>query len=351
MAFTNNRVYWAIQAVGMASLGSTTYTAIHGLQTVGLTTTFNLEQVFEIGQLAIYENIEGQPDIEVTLEKVLDGYPLIYHLATRGYAANTLSGRSNQKSMVALSIFGDVQDSASGVPLTQATMSGMFISAVSYTFPVEGSATESVTLVGNDKVWKAMAFDFTGSIFDNTDEPLALLLSGGVQRRENMVFNTNEVPLDTNLQVITSDATILPPDIDGISSSGTNFPNALGVHGAHIQNISVSTDFGRDGLNELGKKSPYFRFINFPVEVTCEIEVLTTKGDQVTALEEAENLSNRSIRIKMDEGFFANLGTKNKLATVTYGGADAGGGNGTVTYSYTTNNDFTITHPQDPVVV
>ena len=42
------------------------------------------------------------------------------------------------------------------------------------------------------------------------------------------------------------------------------------------------------------------------------------------------------------------LGEKNKLASVNYGGGDAGGGNVTVSYSYTTFNDFTVLHPEDP---
>jgi hypothetical protein len=44
-----------------------------GAQSVGMTTTFNFEQVFELGQLEIYEFIEAEPEIEVTVEKVLDG--------------------------------------------------------------------------------------------------------------------------------------------------------------------------------------------------------------------------------------------------------------------------------------
>ena len=54
----------------------------HGVQSVGITTTFNLEQVFELGQLAIYENVEGTPDVEVTMSKVLDGYIPLFCLAT-----------------------------------------------------------------------------------------------------------------------------------------------------------------------------------------------------------------------------------------------------------------------------
>jgi hypothetical protein len=41
------------------------------------------------------------------------------------------------------------------------------------------------------------------------------------------------------------------------------------------------------------------------------------------------------------------LGKKNKLSSVTYGGGDAGGGNSTVTYSYSNFNDFTVMHSGD----
>ena len=43
------------------------------------------------------------------------------------------------------------------------------------------------------------------------------------------------------------------------------------------------------------------------------------------------------------------LGNKNKLSSVTYGGGDAGGGNATVTYSYSTFNDFTVVHWADQI--
>jgi len=78
----NNRIYYAIQQVELGHAGGKE--AVHGLQSAGITTNFNLEQVFELGQLSIYQNVEGIPDIEVALNKVLDGYPLIYVLATEG---------------------------------------------------------------------------------------------------------------------------------------------------------------------------------------------------------------------------------------------------------------------------
>ena len=50
-----NRIYFANQQLAFRPVGTTTtWQAAHGVQSVGVTTTFNLEQAFELGQLAIY---------------------------------------------------------------------------------------------------------------------------------------------------------------------------------------------------------------------------------------------------------------------------------------------------------
>ena len=66
----NNRVFYACEAVGIAVEGGdvSSATEVRGLQSVGINTTFNLTQVFEIGMLGLYQNIEGVADVEVTLE-------------------------------------------------------------------------------------------------------------------------------------------------------------------------------------------------------------------------------------------------------------------------------------------
>ena len=59
------------------------------------------------------------------------------------------------------------------------------------------------------------------------------------------------------------------------------------------------------------------------------------------------NLNERRIRVATCEGMRIWLGKKNKLSSVSYGGGDAGGGNATVTYSYSTFNDCTVMHSGD----
>ena len=155
---TNQRVYYPIHAVGLAPVGtdhdSSGYTGVKGVQSVGFTTTFNLEQVFQLGQLSLYENIEDIPDIEVTIEKVIDGYPLLEHLATPGATASSLAGRFNDEQCdMLVSYYNITNESATGLPLSTVVMSGLYVSSVGWTIPIEGNITENVSLVGNDKLW------------------------------------------------------------------------------------------------------------------------------------------------------------------------------------------------------
>jgi len=343
----NNRVFYAIQALGLAphnvvSLAApfqpSGFTTVNGVQSVGLTTTFNLEQVFELGQLDLYENIEGIPDIELTAQKVLDGYPLLYHLATPGATSATLVGRSNERCYVALNIYPDTNDNASGTPLQTVGMSGMYVSKLDYTLNVDGNSTEDVTLVGNNKEWFASGlFTASGTIFtpvgfDGFDSPPG---SGGVQRREDILMGSGV------------SGSLWPTQIPGITASGWNLESGDSF-AAHIQTVKISASLGRKDLFELGRRGPYHRFVAFPLEVTCAIDVTTSEGDLVNALAEGTNLVDNTIKVYMREGTVIYLGSKNKLKSTTYGGGDTGGGNVKTTFNYSTFNVLTVTHPEDP---
>lgn len=357
----NNRIFYACQAVAITNEGDdviATGDMAHGVQSVGMTTNFNLEQAFELAQIEIYENIEGTPDVEVTLEKVIDGYPLIYHMASTGIDSvvgtvnSGLAARSDVKCDLRLGIFdaksnnvASAQDN-SGNPEVEVYCSGMYISSVSYTIPVDGNATESVTLVGNNKLWltggDVKIKDADVAAFNGTDSPKAFgvagAASGGIQRREDVLLS----------------GCILPTVIQGVVGSGYgNAANADGTPRIHIQNFTCSTDFSREDILELGRKTPYFRPANFPIEVTCEIEAITTSGDFVSAYEfgdsslydtidSGNNVSNESIFMFTRGGLGIDLGNKNKLSSVSYGGGDAGGGNVSCTYSFSNFNQLDI---------
>lgn len=339
MALNNNkRLFWAIEAIGFAPDGSSTYVPAHGVQSLGSNITFNLNEVFELGQISIYDNVEDTPDVEYTIEKIIDGYPFIYHLATPNATSGSLVGRSNQRCSMALSTFGDTQSSASGTPNAQMVSSGLYVSSLSYSFPGEDSATESVTLVGNHRVWSSGSFTFTGG-FTNTDAP-----ASGIMKRQHFnmgVGATNSVfPKGIN-------------GIPGIDASGYNPLKADGSsYAARIQSVSISTDLSREQLVELGRKNPFFRYASFPVEVTCDIEVLSTDGDFGTCYEtgavgNGNNLTNQQIVIRSVWGDKWDLGTKNKLSSIS-SNVSTDGSNVVDTYSFSNFNDLTVISKSDP---
>lgn len=348
---------------------------IHGLQSFSCQSTPNLEQIFEVGQLAVYENIETTPDITITAQKVLDGYPLMYHLATVTATDPTLIGRSNAKCMFGWSVFPDTQNSASGTSNTVCGCSGMFVSSLSYTFPVDGNCTEDITLVGSNKVWKNQPTHgdtlaslpdpaFAGGFSGNNDTPAA---AGGVSRRESVLFDGSEsvsvtgyiIGLDVNGMYSGPDTTVLPPEVYGVDASGMQDMTNVDNH-AHITNITVSADLSREALNEVGLRAPYHRSITFPVEITTEIEVTAVSGDMVSLTEDGVyttgegacsdlgNTKDRTIRIATCDGTRIYTGLKNRISNTNQQGGDAGGGNVTITYTFTTQNDLTVLHENDP---
>lgn len=296
-----------------------------------------------MGQSEIYEDSERQPDIEMTVERVLDGYPLLWHLATQDAVAGTLQGRSNQRCMLGVSLYDETQSSASGTPIMQAQGSGMWPSQLSYDFTVQRPFMESMTFVGNDMRWGASLF--SAPTFNNNDTPYAIAGSGGVNMREDFIIGE-----------AAGTKTLLPGGtggVEGVTSSGTIAVDTStgGTPSVYLQSVRVSSNFGRDAIYSLGKRGACYRYMQVPTLVETTIETLSKTGHGVQAFEEAENLSEKTIYIKVREGTEIDLGNKNKLMSVNMNHGSAGGGgtqNSTCSYNYRTFGRMTVVHPEDP---
>lgn len=305
-----NRVFYASQGVSIEQVGSLQVNAVQGAQSVGVQSNFTLEQAFQLGQLSIYNNVVTNPEVTVTVSKVLDGEDTIYKLATGG---GSLVSVAAERTNVYVGV-GDDTDSA--VNTNQVVkMTGMYLSSVSYTMPTDGFMTEEVNFLGDDKVFSTEAAD------------VALVTAPATSG--NVVLRRQHFK--------TADCT---------------FPAA--VDGQNITNVSISADLGREAMYKLGQFGPFHRFTNFPLEVSCEFEVSATGLDQTNVDQNVTctggNLpAEEPIEIVLcdpdtgNNSYTFNLGDKNRLASVNYQGGDTGGGNATISYSYTTYNDLTIT--------
>lgn len=306
----NNRVFYANHGV---AIGGTT---VQGAQSVSVNTNFNLEQVFQLGRLSIYDNAQLDPQVEVTVNKALDGHPSIWVLATGG---GTLVANANDRSTVRLGVGDDTAQALTNTNGRTIEMTGCYVSSLNYTIPVEGIFTEEVTFIGTHKA-------LAGTITAPVSEPAAAGNPGPpadfmVLRRQNY-------------------------------SQSSTVPTA--IQGKRLSQVTISADLGREAMYELGQFAPFHRFVNFPLEVTCAFDIIADTVDQAYVnLALIDNCSSPAIGaeepicIRLCEHggdiiYSFNLGDKCRLQSVSYSGGDTGGGNVTITYTYITYNDLSI---------
>lgn len=342
----NNRIFYATQAVALkpqnsdgTSLYSTWYYP-RGVQSAGITTNFALEQVFQLGQIELYENVEDVPEVEVTINKVIDGTAPLYLMCMGG--STGIDGAKN-KELVAiannrvnfrLGIYPDTNSAATGTPSVHVDCSGMYLSSVSYTVPVDGNATEDVTLVGNNKYWNSGNIVGATTSFFSGASDTANMTAPAIGRRYKFNSALSEIP----------------------TGAGGGIPVPEGRTKPFLQSVTVSTDLGREAINELGSMAPYYRYVTFPVEVTSEFEIIASSGDLVEGRDfdgevgcdvVYKNLQDKTVKVVMcgsgvNDALIIDLGSKNKLTSVNYTGGEAGGDNATITYSYQTFNKFVV---------
>jgi len=360
----------------------------HGVQSVGMSTTFNLEEVFELGQVEVYEQSERQPDVEFTIQKAIDGTkPLWFMVTDPAYNNNLIGKTSSYKVDAILTIYPDTQYRADNDPKSACLGSGMYFSSATYTFPVDGFVTEEISLISNDKIWGSFetitgedesAITYPPGVPGNWEAPAGVpsgvfgwdneggaqetaggsdsagikAVGSGIQRREEVDLRRSVLPTDIPGVIDASLSLINSSGVGGVGESGASgqiYIADCNIDGIieRIQTITCSCDLGRADIFELGAKRAYLRAVDFPVEVTCSIEVVTAQGDLIDARSDdtSENTtSNNTIIIRTLDGMQIDLGDSNRLVSVDVGGGDAGGDNMTVTYNYRSFGTFNVSH-------
>lgn len=312
----NLRTFYACQAINVARLEpdennsysaaqqGAVYEFIHGVQSVGINSSFDFENIFELGQLEIYDAVLNIPEVEITVEKVLDAHPTVYSLISNG---DELKDASKNRASVKFAIYKDTENAGQSTPLNTITCTGMYVSNVTYTFPVDGNPTESVTLVGNSKSISTDTLSIPSGIVNGATTPDDEPLGGRVLRRQDVTYT--------------------------------------GPGSTKAQNVTISIDLAREDIFEFGARLPYARIATYPIEVTAEVESLAIEDsfDNVVFNETTDQLPEENQSISVDcGGLSIDLGSKCFLTSIAHGGGDATGGNATVTRSYTTYNTFTV---------
>lgn len=366
---SNNRVYYASQIAQLkpGGTGESRYGFWYqpqGVQSVGLTSSVSTEQAFQLGSIDIYGINENVPEVEATISKVLDGTPPLYLMCMGGVngiaGANFtnlddvtelktkgLGGLANNVVDFRLGIFDDTKSSVEGTTNDYVVSSGMYLSSASYSFPVDQTATENITLVGTNKYWKK----------NNTAMPSmsGVKFADGTANAKKIArrqfVNITQSLLPTGQYTDKLNRTNIVVQSGGLPvNTTTNVAEPL-----YIQNININTSLNREDINELGKLVPYCKYVNFPIEVTSEFEIIGLEGDYIQANDFIfqtgcgvvyGNTNEFPIRLKIcgsgNGTLEIDLGLYNKLTSVNYAGGDASGGNVSITYSFRNYNEFNM---------
>lgn len=334
----SNRVYYAVQratltrctALGVTSITgadaeTTTYPAVASsmIQSVGVSTSLDYEQIFELGRLQIFQNVEGIPSVEITVERALAinhkqaAIDATYAEGTMWHlAGNSTTAAGSQRFNL------DMQTAADEGTLTSegfVKCTGLYMSNYTLNFNLEGASTESATFVGNDIKWS------TGSI----SEVSSLSSSAAIQSY-----------------------TSSPDANSGVLDRRTFTGGTVGI--SKLQSATFSVSMDREDLLQLGDKTPYFRAATFPVETTLELEYLATKDANGYTIDENALNSGCDVGAGLSSGDHIKAGNRTfKFGSMnwtgsSYSGGDAGGGNATISFNYqgfnflniTTNTDF-----------
>lgn len=383
---SNKRIFYATQSINLQPVSTGNFDPVDyrnpshyvkynkwiqplGLQSAGISTTFNTEPVSQLGTLSIYSQVETSPQVEVTVSKLVDGTAPLYSLCTAWTDGTDLESANKDITEIATNMVNmrfavakDTDSKATGTLSNHTLCSGMYLNSVSFTFPVDGNATEEVTLVGSRKIWG-------GSVSVPADLPLGNTAS--IVARRQHVHITGASAVSTILNSISRDSggklTAYPAST--VLPTGMLTPYKRVVNGKNdtpkVQNITVSANLNKENINELGFFGPYYKYTTFPVEVTSEFELVSVSGDYINANDfeafdnEGNSMDNagcdtvysntpdEEIVIKVcgpteNDSLYIDLGKRNKLTSVNYTGGDTGGGNATVTYSYQTFNKFNV---------
>lgn len=336
-----------------------------GIQSVGFSTSVAFEPMFQLGQTEVYGRMETQsPQVECTISKAIDGSQMLYTTLNGGHtAANNKAPAelASNEVQIALGVYAESVPYASGNTQAAVHCSGMYVSNLQIQLPLDGVATEQLTLVGDTRRWL------------DSSNPIAAQI--GNDATERGVIGSGSAPSAYQRWTIDTANSKLP----------------LGVKDYPLQSVNVTMAIGREVIQELGTRGKYCRYATFPFEVTSEFEVIAGKhrtgddgvsgndqalvvsgydfrnfagyacasanvysttsygspnplgADNVNGGEIDGGFRDQEIKIELcgdtgSDGLTIDLGTKNRVTSVNYAGGDTGGGNVTLTYSFQNYN-------------
>lgn len=301
----NSRIFYALQQVEIGDgAGSETMTALKGVQSVGMSSTTNVESFSAFGSIEATTILQDL-DLEVTIENGL-GSDWTNALGAAGYSSFNSTFFDTARTL-RLTYRTDTS-------VTKTIELNAILTSYSVQMGTDGPATESVTFQNAGTGIFVQGFD--GTVLPTQSAELCNVLS-----RPNFTsFETTRY----------AECCVDSPDAAAAYSKLTSF--------------SSNFDVGSEKISVLGRSMPLHKFATFPAEVSTEVEFHLDPSAGVGVLNSA-TISGTSLadecydlEIKMPGNVYDM--EKMRLSGTSRSGGDVGGGNVAISQSFTGFNTF-----------
>lgn len=316
----NKRIFYALQQVEIASDTSATaasinYTTLKGVQSVGLSSTTNIESFSAFGSTEATSILQDL-DLEITLENGLgDSWQnSLYGLGVNGSNVWDFSS-FNFDTPRSVRLTYKVSDSE-----IQTITLDTILASYSIQMGTDGPATESVTFNNAGTAVFAKTSAVAGALPSQTSAKLCDVITR---------------PFFTALKTT---------KYDDCCSTSTNAPAEY----SNVISFSAGFDLSNEKVSVLGQSLPIGKFSSFPSETSAEVETHVDPSGSIGNLNSGSVTGNSlddvcyDIAIQMPGNEFGMESMR--WAGSSRSGGDVGGGNVTVSDSYTGYNTFKYTY-------
>ena len=380
MVNNNNRIFYACQGVLYKKVSPTSYisdptdaTFLSGIQSVGVNVDTPSYSLPDIGRSQRNYLWYEQPNIEITIERVLDENTTPFYTPTTSppvaydasYFLNTanfgMSGNELPQYNIVLlygadaaAYIGKVIDPTDPTPdlVESITYEYCLLTNVSYNISVGQAVTESLTFITKST---RRNIDYL-EVADYTNLP-TFPESASLVKWSHITGGTYPDEVTQTFTPIASLQGLQSIDI----SVGVTYSELPDMGNWRGSELDAGTDLKANELNK-------WKYINMPLEITCSFNGIAAQG-----FRSGETTFNRAVK-NVDTNFNTNanaapgqtadcpikiaatipttnpliytyfvwdLSTKNYLSSISYSGGDTGGGNTELTLEYAnTFNDY-----------
>lgn len=313
----SSRIFYALQQVSVTNPLTSATTVLSGVQSVGASSTTNIENFSRFGSTGAHTILQDL-DLEITVENALGaGWDNILTAVGMGGAHD--AGKTATVKIEYLTSTGVVQT---------LTLDAI-ISSYSMQMGVDGPATESVTFQNNGN-----------AVFGAGTGGAELSTGGGVC------------------------AVITRPEFSGFQEAYSDnhcegSPTWTSYSVGNLVSVSASMDIGTEKVNVLGQSLSFGKYVTFPIETSMEIEqhldpengtydqgqtsddnIGSFMSGGIQAAPNDKSLVDRLYHtlIKLPENYYGMGGAR--LTGVSRSGGDVGGGQVSITSSFSSVNDL-----------